>query len=82
MSAAGQLPEGMLEFSQADIEGVTVVKANLNKLNKQAGGFHVHETPMNEMNAGSNICGTTGGHFRPFGEGFYYKHNGQECLCL
>lgn len=46
---------------------VTDVNVSLSGLNRVAGGYHVHQYPLNTRNPGDNICGTTGGHYNPLG---------------
>ena len=46
---------------------VARVDVNLEGLANKAGGYHIHMYPLNSRNPGDNVCGTTGGHYNPYG---------------
>lgn len=60
--------DGSVTMSASGLDShVSLVNVTLSGLNSKAGGYHIHQYPLNYRKPGNNICGTTGGHFNPFG---------------
>lgn len=49
-------------------KAVATLEVDLDGLAEMAGGYHIHMYPLNSRNPGDNVCGTTGGHYNPFGK--------------
>lgn len=60
--------KGSMKFSPSYTQGMTVLEVDVRGLGGEAGGYHVHEKPLNFENPGENICKTTGGHYNPLGK--------------
>ncbi|XP_067951286.1 uncharacterized protein [Watersipora subatra] len=59
---------GSIQMSSSGLIGsVTALKVDLSGLDGKGDGYHIHEYPLNNRQPGSNVCGTTGGHYNPLG---------------
>lgn len=55
-------------MSASGVTAVSTVEVDMEGLASQAGGYHIHTYPLNYLQPGDNVCGTTGGHYNPLGE--------------
>ena len=56
---------GRIVFDQSSPFSPTTVRIQLSGLSSRAGGYHVHEFPVNEAIQGSSKCMAAGGHYNP-----------------
>lgn len=54
-------------MSSTGVTALSKFEIDIEGLSAQAGGYHIHQFPMNYGNPGDNLCGTTGGHYNPLG---------------
>lgn len=59
------MDDASAQFSESEQAGVTKIVLELENLEQNGGGYHVHEVPLDTEVPGDNICATTGGHFNP-----------------
>jgi len=59
---------GVIVIKDTWAAGVTKLTADLQGLDQQAGGYHVHTLPLEGSDPGDNVCATTSGHYNPYGE--------------
>ena len=69
---------GSIQMSSSGLPShVTSVNVDLEGLARKAGGYHIHILPLNSQEPGSNVCGTTEGHYNPLGRHCKTHH----CIC-